>query len=200
MNVKPMLDSWEVPNIAAIESLERRALIELPVPGLAGSLFQDTNSEPARIAIRGSLYGDQARDDFLGQVRAKFQAGQPLTFVGDIVTATQLQYVLVETLHFDERGTEPDETGFTIVLRESPPPPPAGANPLADIDAGLLDEAAGFVAGVGGALDLIDGAGSIPDLSDPTPPLKSALDPVTAAAAGLGGLASGLTGLFEKKS
>lgn len=96
MRVKPMLGNWEIPRIESIRALEHRAFVEFPVPGRVGSLFQDTNTAPTRLAITGRLYGDEARDQFLEDLRAKFRAGEPVTFVADITTATEIQYVIIE--------------------------------------------------------------------------------------------------------
>lgn len=195
MNAKPMLGDWEIPRIAAIESLEQRAFVELPVPGRTGSLFQDMNTRPTRIAISGSLYGDEKRDEFLEALRAKFQAGEPVTFVADIVTATQVQYVVIEALQVEERGTRPDEAAYHLVLRESPPPPPP-PDPLGALDAGLLDQAASFLDSVTGALDILDMLGSVPEIRDPTPPLRGVLDGVSSAMGGLEGVSGGLGAVF----
>ena len=186
MNVRPVLGDWEVPRVDRIEADERRRLVELPVPGRVGSLYQDLSSAPTRIAIRGSIFGDEDRDAFLEEVRAKFQAGEPVTFVADIVTATQVQYVVIETLEVVESGSRPDELSYFIVLRESPPPPPP-PDPLGALDAGLLDDVGGFLDTITGALDLIDGLGSVPDLADPTPPLTGAVSGVTGAMSTLEG-------------
>jgi hypothetical protein len=184
MKVKPVLGDWEIPRIGSIQSSERRVFVELPVPGKVGSLYQDMNSAPARIAIAGSLYGDEARDDFLGEVRGKFREGTPMTFVGDIVTATELQYVVIESLRFEENGLRPDQTDFLIVLKESPPPPPP-PDPFGGLDAGLLDQAAGFLDTVTGALDALEALGNVPDFQDPTGPLTDSLGGLTSATAGL---------------
>jgi hypothetical protein len=195
MNVKPVLGSWEIPHIAEINALERRSYVELPVPGRVGSLFQDMNTKPARIAIAGSLYGDEDRNEFLEEVRAKFYAGEPLTFVGDIITATEIQYVVIETLLFEQNGARPDETSYLIVLKESPPPPPP-PDPLGGLDAGLLDQAGSLLDSVAGALDLISGLGDIPDFGDPTEPVTRAMDGIEAATQGLGSIVDSLEGLF----
>lgn len=186
MTIKPVLDDWEIPRIERIEADERRRIVELAVPGRAGSLLQDLNSAPTRIVIEGSVFGDEERDEFLEQVRGKFRAGEPVTFVADIVTATELQYVVIEALDFWEGGRRPGEVAFHIELRESPPPPPP-PNPLAGIDAGLLEQAGSFLDTVTGALDVLEGLGSVPDLADPTPPLSGAVTGVTAAVEGLDG-------------
>ena len=195
MNVKPLLGDWEIPRIALRQSVERRAFAELATPGRVGSLFQDLNSAPTVVAIHGTLYGDEARDEFLNEVRSRFKAGAPVTFVADILTATDVQYVVIESLHFQERGVRPDQTDYWIVLRESPPPPPL-PDPLGGLDAGLLDQAGTFLASVTGALDIIEALGNIPDLSDPTPPLQNALTQVEAATAGLSEVADALRGLL----
>jgi hypothetical protein len=195
MKVKPLLGDWEIPNIAYIGSLERRDFAELPVPGKVGSVFQDLSSAPTRVVIAGSLYGDDKRDDMLDAVRTRFRAGDPVTFVADIVTATEVQYVVIEELRFEESADVPDQTAYQIVLRESPPPPPP-PNPLAGIDAGLLDQAGSFLDTVSGALSAIEGLGSIPDFGNPVPPLTSSLDQLEGAASGVTGAVQGLRNLF----
>jgi hypothetical protein len=195
MKVKPLLGDWEVPNIGVIETLERRELAELEVPGRVGSLFQDMNAAPTRIAIRGSLFGDEKRDEFLGKVRERFRAGEPVTFVADIITATEVQYVLIETMHFAESGELPDETSYFLVLRESPPPPPP-PDPLGGLDAGLLDVAGDLLDTVTGALDALDALANLPELQDPTPPLEGVIDGVSSALEGLGGVTTAISDLF----
>jgi hypothetical protein len=192
---KPMLGDWEIPRIEGIRTLERRAFVEMPVPGRVGSVFQDLNSAPTRIAITGSLFGDEKRDEFLEAVRGQFREGLPVTFVADIVTATEVQHVIVDTLEFRENAHRPDETHFLIVLRESPPPPPP-PNPLGGLDTGLLDAAAGFMDTLTGALGALDALGNIPQLSDPTPPLRGMLTEVSSTMGGLSGSTAALTELF----
>lgn len=192
MNVKPVLGGWEIPHISSIGSLEQRSFAELEVPGKTASLFQDLAATPTRIVISGSLYGDEDRDDFLQEVRGKFRAGEPVTFVADIVTATEVQYVVIETLRFEQSATQPDEIEYLIALRESPPPPPP---PAPDLDSALADEAAAFGDSVTSALGAID-AVSVPNFGDPTPPLQGTLDGVKSALGGLSGVPDQLNELF----
>ncbi len=192
MKVKPVLGGWEIPHIASIGSLEQRSFTELEVPGKSASLFQDLASTPTRIVIGGSLFGDEDRDDFLQEVRDKFRAGDPVTFVADITTATEIQYVVIETLRFEQSASRPDEIEFLIALRESPPPPPP---PAPSLDDGLLGEADAFLGTVTGALNAIDAA-SVPNFGDPTPPLSGTLDGAKSALGGLSGLPGKLTDLF----
>ena len=195
MKVKPMLGDWEIPHIEAIGSLERRELVELAVPGRAANLYQDLNAAPTQVVISGSLYGDEDRDAFLDEVRGKFKAGEPVTFVADIVTATEVQYVLIDTLRFEQNAARPDEISYLISVRESPPPPPA-SNPLGDLDTGILDDAGAFMDTVSGALDAIETLGNVPDFGNPLPPLQGSLGDIGATVGPLGESVGGLKTLF----
>ncbi|MFY9940594.1 MAG: hypothetical protein WAK57_00345 [Desulfobacterales bacterium] len=195
MNVKPVLGDWEIPRIEAIDAFEQRRFVELEVPGRAGSLYQDLNLRPAWIGLRGSLFGDETRNDFLEALREKFRAGEPVTFVADILTATEVQYVVIETLAVAQSGSHPDQMDYRIVLRESPPPPPP-PDPFSGIDTGLLGDAASLLDSVTGALDALEMLGAIPDISDPTPPLRETLSGVGSALTGLADVAGSLSNLF----
>ena len=190
-----MLGDWEIPRIESIRTLEHRAFAEFAVPGRAGSLFQDLNTTPTRIAISGSLYGDEARDEFLEELRGKFRDGEPVTFVADIVTATEVQYVIVEALRIQESGTRPDQTDYLFVLKESLPPPPP-SDSLGALHAGLLEQAGGFLDAATGALGVIDTLGNVPDFGNPVPPLQSSLEQFEDATSGLQDTVDSLKDLF----
>lgn len=195
MKVTPMLGDWEVARIASISTTERRRLVELPMPGRQGSNFQDLSGEPTRVVIRGSVFGDDARDEFFSKVRDPYAKGDPVTFVADIVAETQVQFVVIESLWFREQGGRPDETEYAIALRESPPPPPP-PDPLGGLDADLLSEAAGVMDAVSGAMDAISALGNIPDLSDPTKKLGGLVDQLGSVTGDLPGKLGPLGDLF----
>jgi hypothetical protein len=195
MKQKPVLGDWEIPRIELLSTAESRSLVELALPGKAGSLFQDLNSTAARIVIAGSLYGDEPRDKFLNDLRGKYKAGDPVTFVSDILTATEVQYVVIEELRMEQNSRDAEQMSYWIALRESPPPPPP-PDPLGGLDTGLLDQAKGLVDAAAGALDAVTKMGSLPQFQDPTPPLKGVLDGVKSITGGLGGVSGGLKDLF----
>ncbi len=195
MSLTPMLDDWELPRVTRLETLESRALVEMDIPGRAGNLFQDLNRRPARILVEGSLFGADEGQEFLNDLRQKYLAGDPLTFVSDIATGTEIQYVLVEQLHIQAAASHPDQIDYSVWLVECPPPPPP-PDILGGIDAGLLDQAAGMLDTALGALDALGALGSVPNLSDPTKPLAGALDEVKGAVGELGPLGASLQSLF----
>lgn len=195
MSLKPMLGDWELPRVTQLETLEERALVELSVPGRAGNVYQDLNRMPTRIYIAGSVFGQDAGQEFLASVREKYLAGDPLTFVSDIVAGTDVQYVVVQSLHIQSNALQPDQIDYTLWLAESPPPPPPSSL-LGDIDAGLLDQAGSLLDSAMGALDALEALGSVPNLSDPTVPLSGTLDDTSSAMDQLGGAGAAIKGLF----
>lgn len=192
--MKPVLGDWEVPRIQRMRTDERRRISELPIPGRAGGLLQDLDRASAAIEIQGSLFAEE-RSDFLGSIREKFHAGEPLTFVADIIEATDIQYVLIESLVIEESSRFPDQIDYYLKLRESPPPPPP-PDPLGGIDDGLLGLAEDFIDGVSDVLDAIDALANIPDFSDPSALLGGTLSDVTGAIGQLGEIGGLIDGLF----
>jgi hypothetical protein len=175
-----MIGEWQIPRIERIETLERRRIARLPVPGLLGDAQQDLGASSLAVQISGSLHGDEARDDLLTSLRESFRAGEPVSFVADITVASELDQVLIETLELEEVNESADGFRYRIVLREYVEPPQApGA--LDDLGADLgveLDLLADL--GLDG-LALPDILGDLPDLADPVAPLQPALDGVRQA-------------------
>ena len=195
MSLTPMLGDFELPRVTRLETMESRDFVELPVPGRAGSLFQDLNRRPARIVVEGSIFGAQGGLDFLGAVREKYAAGEPLTFTSDIVTGIELQYVLMQQLHVQAEASAPDQIDYVVWLTECPPPPPP-AGLLDGIDGGLLDAAAGVLDDAMGALDALAALGNVPELSDPTTPLAGIVEGAGSAIGAVGGLGTSLRDLL----
>lgn len=194
MLVKPMIGGWEIPRIGRIEALDSRRLVRLPVPGLSGDLHQDLGRNALVIEITGSLYGDEARDDFLiNNIRPAFVAGEPVDFVADIVTEAELEQVVIEALHIEESGETPDQFHYRIRLREyTEPPEPAGP------DLGLDAPDLGLDIDLG--LDLLDLPGllaPLPDVGNLLQPIEPAANTLRDALSGAADVFSGLESLFD---
>jgi hypothetical protein len=165
------------------------------IPGQRTGAYQRLQAQPTKVLIAGSVFGSDPQKDFLETLREQYTAGEPLTFVSDILTGTDVQYVLIEKLSIDIDANRPDQTHYQIILTESPPPPPPGGL-LDGIDTGLLDQAGDLVGAVTGALDALEALGSIPDIGDPTTPLTGALDEVEETMGQLDEISSAITDLF----
>lgn len=186
-----MIGDWQVPRLTSIETIESRRIAVLPVPGLAGDLQQDLGSDALTIEMTGSLHGDEARDAFLESLREKFRAGEPVPFVADITTATELEDVMIIGLDVAETADAADSFHYRIRLREYvEPPAPPGL--LDDLGADLLGDLENLAGDLLAGLDLPDLLGVVPDISDPTPLVMPALDAVEDAVAGVPALLDGL--------
>ena len=196
MKVKPMIGEYEVPGIQRIGTIEARRLVEIPVPGLEGGYHQDLGSGPVSVRIEGTLAGDDPENDFLGKVRQMYNAGDPVDFVADIITATHVDKVLVTDLVLREVAGSADTFRYTVVLTQhvEPPPPSTGLGfgDLSDVTAGIAAEAAAAA----GAMNVPDLLSTLPDLKDPTPPLKGTLDGVKSAVEGISAIGGQLKNVF----
>lgn len=196
MLVRPMVGRWEVPRIEGIASRESRRLAVVPVPGLSGDLHQDLGRDALEVELYGSLSGDQARDDFLKEVRTQFLAGEPVDFVADIVGESELEQVLITSFELEESAERPEEFRYRMVLREytEPPEPPGLADDFgADVDADLgLDVDLGL-----DLLDLPGLLGDVPQIGDLLAPIQPAAQGLKDALAGAGSILSPLDGVFD---
>jgi hypothetical protein len=195
MIVRPVIGEWEVPRIKRIQTLEERRIARLPVPGLLGDIQQDLGAASLTVEICGSLHGDEARDDFLQNLRDEFRAGNPVSFAADITNASELDRVLIDELELAEVNDSADSFHYRVVLREyvEPPQPPPPTDDLG-LDLGAdLDGLASL--GLDG-LNLPDLLGGIPDVANPVPPLTGALDAVKSATGQIPDKLQGLASVF----
>lgn len=190
-----MLDSLELPYIESIRSLERRRLARHGIPGLEGDLYQDLGAESLVVEIIGSLQGDKNRDDFFEAIREKFNTAEPVPFVADILTATELEEVIVEQLEVEEQNQWDRPLLYRIVLRQYVEPP----EPVTSFDdLGLeLDLELDLLAGLGlDGLELPDLLIDIPEIGNPVEPILPALDGTDSAVSGIGSLLEDFNGKF----
>jgi hypothetical protein len=148
--MRPMIDDLELPQVQEIDLLEHRNLAEHRAPGMDGSLLQNLGRSPASLALWGVATGAGALD-FAEQLDAKFRAGEPVSFIADIVEDTEIERMVIDDLRFQELAGKPARAAFALTLREHiEPAEPAAASPL---DGDLLEDARGLVDGLVDGLD-----------------------------------------------
>jgi len=195
MIITPMIGEYEISGIEHIDALERRKLVSVSVPGLAGDYLQDMGSASIAIHITGSLAGDAARDSFLEPIRTMHSAGDPVDFVADITTATEIEQVVIADLQIGEHAGRADTFTYLMVLVQYIPPPVAAApgfDDLTDLNADIDLEAAGLF----DLMQIPDLLGSVPDFGNPVPPLASSVDSFAEATSGISEALQGLQQLF----
>jgi hypothetical protein len=184
----PLLGDISLELVQTIEHELDGGFASMPIAGLDGELQQRTARPSHRIRIAGLLAGEGAADQ-LGTLQEAAATGEELTFAANIVSALDLQRIVLTGFRAAEAAGRPDRYAYELDLAESPPlPPPAvleGFGGLDDFGLGDL----GFDTDLLG--DLQDLAGEVAGAVD------AALDAVQAleALAGLDGLsADGLLG------
>lgn len=189
----------------------------IPVVGLAGEAQEQVGRGSHVIRIAGLLHGETATDD-LTSLQEAASEGEPLTFAADIVSALELQEVVISAFRAQAVAGRPREIAYEVVLTENPPlPPPAEVSGFGGLDdfglgdlgfdtdiMGDLTDLAGGVAGAVGdaldvvsALDALSGLGDLGDVGGMLQPLEESVDGIAEAGSRFRDAADDLGGLFS---
>jgi hypothetical protein len=186
-------------------------LVAWRVPGLDGTPHQRLGRGSHRVHVSGVLVGDTADDD-LAALQALVKEGTPTTFTADIVTALELQHVVVESFVAEQVVGRAGQYAYTVVVAEDPPlPAPAevgafgGLEGFGDLGFDGLDDVLGDVSDLAGeltgaldaALDAIVSAVPLADVGGITGVLQPLTDAADAAAGAGAGAAPVLDRLKE---
>jgi len=117
-----MLGDLELHQVQRLETEGDQLLVAHRVPGLEGDFLQGLGRRGGRIALTGVAAGAASRED-LKALRGKFLAAEPLAFVSDIATATQVDQVVIEEMEVRELAGKPTRYEYAFALREYTPAP-----------------------------------------------------------------------------
>lgn len=185
------LGSLTLERLTSVEVRERTRIARHAVPGMSGDLSQVLGRPSVEVEFEGIFYGDAASDE-LKALRDSYTAHDPVDFFTEAVGEGYFTQVLISRLEVSQRAGFPDQFDFRCsVLEYVEPPEPAAASPFGDLDAGLMDEAAGFMDDVQNALEevsqLTDLIANAPSFGDPTSRLPSMVTEYSSAVdAGMG--------------
>lgn len=173
----PLLGDISLEYVQNIEHSLDAGFVATRIAGLDGELQQRSGRLSHHVRIAGLLLGDSARDK-LGTLQQAAQTGEELTFAADIVSAFELQKVVIKSFAAHEAAGNPNRIAYQLELVESPPlPPPAEVSGFGGLDGfGLGD--LGIDPGVLGAIESLAGD------------VASAVDQAVGAVEALGALAN----------
>lgn len=154
--MRPMLDDIALPQVQTLRLRDARALAEHRAPRMQGSYFQNMGRHATAILVAGVASGPGARQA-MADVTARFDAGEPVPFIADIVTDAEIEQVLIDDFRTREMAGKPDRYAYALVLREYQEPVEPEAVGLLDDD--ILGEAEGLLD------DLVDGLDLLPDFA-----------------------------------
>ncbi len=194
------LGSLTLAHLTRVDVHEGMRVVRHPVPGLNGDLSQVLGRPSVTVRLEGIFYGADAAAG-LGDLRSAQLAGEPVDFFTEAVGEGYFAQVLVTRLQVAQRAGYPDQFDFACeVMEYIEPPAPAAADPFGALDAGLLDEAAGFMDDVQNALaevsGLVDLIANAPSFGDPTTQLPKMLDAFQALTQGGAGTLTTIRDLF----
>ena len=179
-----------IDRIHRLSTLESAEFAEHQVPGLEGTVYQDTGRQSVRLLVEGICYGD-ARQDDLEKLRDIYKKRQESDFIAEIIGQAYFSQVIIDRFEVLQHSGDPDQYSFRMILAEYvPPPAPESAAGLPDVDSLLESDALDFMDMIQ-LPDLL----SFPGFGDPTTPLTGILDNVKSSF-GAAGDFSGLAGLF----
>lgn len=124
--VRPMLGDLALPLVQRVATEEAQVLVHHRVPGLDAGFAQRLQRGATRVVLAGVFAGAEAGAG-LQRLRTLFQAGGPLPFVTDVLTATEVREVLIATLHVGEVAGKPEHFWYEAALQEYVEPPAAPA-------------------------------------------------------------------------
>lgn len=107
----------EIRSVSSISMDDRRAIVELRIPGAEGSILQDLGRRPVVVRFEGELQGEDAKTT-LENLRAKFKSGKPLPFSSDLTGVAEVTQILIEDLHVDESMGSSSNYEYILTIRE----------------------------------------------------------------------------------
>lgn len=119
-----MLGEIELQLVQQLEVNGIQVLAEHCVPALEGDFLQGLGRRGSCIFLSGVLTGTDAGKG-LKDLREKFRAVEPVSFVADINTATKMDKVIIEKMEVKELAGKPERFEYAFTLREYTPLPPA---------------------------------------------------------------------------
>jgi hypothetical protein len=107
----------EIRSIYALSVYCGRNIVELPIPGSIGNIFQDMGRSPLVVIFEGFLLGPDAVDT-LKDIKGRFELQRPVRFSSDVAVISEIQMVIIEkfTVHFE--GGVNSGVRYSMVLKE----------------------------------------------------------------------------------
>jgi len=107
----------EIRNISSFSVIGKRSIVELPVPGSEGNVFQDMGRNPTIISFDGELLGPNAVGT-LQKLKTKFELRKPVKFSSDIALVSGITQVVIEKFSVHFTGGVNLGVRYSMVLKE----------------------------------------------------------------------------------
>jgi hypothetical protein len=150
-DMRPVLDTLELPQVQEITTIERRVVAEHKHPGMEGSILQNMGTRPTRLTIQGIATGASALS-FIQRLEELFQSGKSLSFMADIVADARVEEVIIDDLRTQEMAGKPQRYSYALTLREYIEP--VEPEDVSVLEAAIADEARSLIDNLVPGLDI----------------------------------------------
>lgn len=129
--IKPMLGEIELQQVQQLDIDADQILTRHEIPGLESDFFQQEGRRGSKITLSGVVSGAESGEG-LKLLREQFRAAEPVSFVADIISATDLDEVLIKDMEITEIAGKPNrfEYAFTLLEYTAPPAEPTEPPPI----------------------------------------------------------------------
>lgn len=149
--MQPMLDDLALPQVQVIRTYDKRMLAEHRAIGMDGSYLQNMGRKPACLMLAGIASGPDALA-FVEQLDDKFNEGNPVSFITDIIKDSEIEEMLIDDFKLEELAGKPNRFAYMLTLREHIEP--IEPETVAVLNASILDDASSLLEDLVAGLDL----------------------------------------------
>jgi len=108
----------EIRSVHNLSIYGRRRIVELPIPGSVGNVFQDMGRNPLMISFEGELVGPNS-DTVLQDLKSKFELKKPLPFSTDIAPINSVTEVVIYDFAINFSAGINQTIRYLMVLKEN---------------------------------------------------------------------------------
>jgi hypothetical protein len=107
----------EIRSVRSLSIYGRRQIVELPIPGSVGNVFQDMGRKPITISLKGDLVGPNAAK-VLDDLNSKFELKKPIKFSSDITPISGITEIVMENFIVHFAKGERLGIRYSMILKE----------------------------------------------------------------------------------
>jgi hypothetical protein len=116
-SVDPDSSQREIRSIDSMSILDKRNIVELPIPGSSGNVLQDMGPDPVKITFTGEMMGKDSTQT-MERLFAKHNSGEVIDFHSDITAISDVSKVILEDFHVEGTQGSSSRYRYMMTLRE----------------------------------------------------------------------------------
>jgi hypothetical protein len=107
----------EIRSVSSLSIYGGRSIVELPIPGSVGNVFQDMGRNAIVVTFDGKLVGPNAAST-LQSLKDKFELKKPVPFSSDVTLLSEITSVVIEKFAVHFLGGTDLGIRYSMILKE----------------------------------------------------------------------------------